>query len=485
MKQQPDILLFMSDQHGAEYTGYEGCPVDTPNLNELAQNGVSFSRMYTSCPLCVPARMSFLSGSLPTDIGILTNNDTLADTTPTFLHPLAAAGYETVLAGRMHFIGSDQRHGFVKRIAADITPVSWTRMSQKLKAERGPFEGCFAEFGALQVMGGGDSPVLHYDAYVIKQVLDYLKQPHDKPQFIVVGTYGPHFPYVAPPELYQKYKSRVKPPANFAARPEYMNEFLLDRCADATEEECLQATAAYYGMIELADRQLGQVRQAFREFTATREHTGIFAYTSDHGDMLGKLGCFGKNMFFESSVRIPFLVEGEGLPRDVVVKDNASIMDIGPTLCELAGSSFPAPDGKSLVPVIQNNEVDSERTIISQALVYKNPLKNDKKYAYAAMALKGNYKFVTYCGYEAQDMLFNIEEDPEEMNNLIHELPELADKLRTAALNGVNPRQVMRKQAERMRNAAWFSALEQQTVPDDSERWKDVPPSAREMPAFK
>ena len=108
----PDILLFMSDQHAPQFMGGAEIPVDTPNLDVLRREGTSFNETYTACPLCVPARMAMLSGTRPSHTGIFTNVDTLPDTQPTFLHHLAAAGYETVLVGRMHFIGQDQRHGF-------------------------------------------------------------------------------------------------------------------------------------------------------------------------------------------------------------------------------------------------------------------------------------------------------------------------------------------------------------------------------------
>ena len=110
----PDILLFISDQHAPQYQAGGQMPVDTPNLAALREQGTAFDAAYTPCPLCVPARMAMLSGLSPHHTGIFTNNDTLPQTTPTFLHAMATAGYETVLVGRMHFIGPDQRHGFTR-----------------------------------------------------------------------------------------------------------------------------------------------------------------------------------------------------------------------------------------------------------------------------------------------------------------------------------------------------------------------------------
>ena len=114
---QPDILIFMTDQHTPYYSGWYGNNVDTPNLDALVQEGTAFDEAYTSCPLCVPSRVSMLSGKRPANTGVFTLTDALPDMTPTFLHHLVLQGYETVLVGRMHFIGFDQRHGFTKRIA--------------------------------------------------------------------------------------------------------------------------------------------------------------------------------------------------------------------------------------------------------------------------------------------------------------------------------------------------------------------------------
>lgn len=92
-----DILIFMSDQHSPCYSGWLGGNVDTPNLDALAADGVRFDNAYTACPLCVPARMAMMSGQRAGRTGIFTNFDSFPNTQPSILHPLVAAGYETVL----------------------------------------------------------------------------------------------------------------------------------------------------------------------------------------------------------------------------------------------------------------------------------------------------------------------------------------------------------------------------------------------------
>ena len=107
-----DILLVMSDQHSWAYTGFAGSAVDTPNMERIAGEGWLWERCYCNAPLCVPSRMSFLSGLLPSELGIFNNDTTLPIDMPTIAHDLGAMGYQTALIGRMHFKGDDQNHGF-------------------------------------------------------------------------------------------------------------------------------------------------------------------------------------------------------------------------------------------------------------------------------------------------------------------------------------------------------------------------------------
>jgi choline-sulfatase len=108
MSQKPDILFFFSDQHHGLYSGYAGHPVvNTPNLDRLVEEGTAFDMAYTSCPLCVPARSSMLTGQYPSKNGVFNNAHILRSDQAPFIHSLVAEGYETVLCGRMHFMGAD------------------------------------------------------------------------------------------------------------------------------------------------------------------------------------------------------------------------------------------------------------------------------------------------------------------------------------------------------------------------------------------
>lgn len=295
----PDILLFISDQHAPQYQAGGQMPVDTPNLAALREQGTAFDAAYTPCPLCVPARMAMLSGLAPHHTGIFTNNDTLPQTTPTFLHAMAAAGYETVLVGRMHFIGPDQRHGFTRRVAPDFTNSGWARPQKTLEQDFGVHTQTMGYKWCIDVVGGGASPVVCYDDMVLDALEQYLAQPHSKPQLIVVGTYGPHFPYVAPPELFLKYLKTAQLPAAWQGNEPWLNAQQRNLQEPNTRAEIVLACqAAYKGLVEHTDGLIGRARAAFDAFTQSRGTPALFGYLSDHGDTVGEHGIYGKKSFF-------------------------------------------------------------------------------------------------------------------------------------------------------------------------------------------
>ena len=119
--ERPNILLILSDQHNPHILGCAGDEVArTPYLDGLAARGVTFDAAYCPSPLCVPSRMSLMTGRHPYQNEVWTNAGMLGSEIPTFAHALGAAGYEVALGGRMHFVGPDQRHGFERRLIGDV-----------------------------------------------------------------------------------------------------------------------------------------------------------------------------------------------------------------------------------------------------------------------------------------------------------------------------------------------------------------------------
>lgn len=139
-----------------------------------------------------------LSGLCPAKTGIFTLDDALPDMPPTFLRYLVEQGYETVLIGRMHFVGADQRHGFTTRIAGDMAPTSWNAPRKQIKEDCGVHTRCFGEPFCTAVVGGGESSTQYYDSYVLDAALNYLSGEPRKAPFNPEPCLWPRLSWVVP-----------------------------------------------------------------------------------------------------------------------------------------------------------------------------------------------------------------------------------------------------------------------------------------------
>lgn len=415
---KPNIIFILSDQHNGQILGCSGDSyVRTPNIDKLAFEGVMFDTCYCNSPLCVPSRSSMLSGLLPSNNGIYNNMQALSPGNATFVHSLAASGYETVLCGRMHFVGYDQRHGYEKRFVGDLTP-SFQGVDNEYEVYGHLMRTSNQHKISLEKSGSGDSAVLHYDRDVCDAACSYLEsRKDDRPLFMTVGFYGPHCPYIAPRELYEYYYN-ILPVLEFdkneyeqmhPAMKNWFKERNLENRYDP--EETRRVRAAYYALVEIIDRHVGKIIQTVSE-TIGLENT-LIIYTSDHGDNIGEHGLFWKTNFYEGAARVPLIFSWpEKLPKNTVIRGNSSLVDIAPTLIDIAGAiPLPEMDGESLVEYLKSGkDLPSDRAIISQL----GDIKGD---APSAMIRKGKYKLIAHSGYE-QVQLFDLENDPNEKNDL-------------------------------------------------------------------
>jgi len=329
---------------------------------------------------------------------------------------------------------------------------------------------------------------------VVEAALRYLSEDHEKPQLIVVGTYAPHFPYVAPEELYREYRTQVRLPAMFHETPDYMNPILQKRKNVVDEETVLAAQAAYLALITYTDQKVGQIREAFADFVKRRGSEHLFCYLSDHGDQVGERDIFGKCTFFEKSAKIPMMFAGDGIPAGKEYRGVTSIMDLGPTLCEWAGvEQLPVQDGRGLLGALRGDAGDGremaagacgdasdgretadgacgdagdDRVVASEMLE-----REDGRPRYGLMLRQGRWKYIVYSGYEDQDILFDLAADPEERCNVIGGEPAAAEFFRRYAQEHFDFDQIEKRQRERAQTAAWMAAWERAAGIDDSERW--------------
>lgn len=475
MPDRPNLLLIMSDQHHPRLMGCAGDPlIRTPACDALAAGGVRFSNTYCGSPLCVPSRMTFMTSRHCSDINVWTNSCTLASDVPTFAHSLGAAGYETILGGRMHFTGPDQRHDFHRRLIGDVTASHFGGPGPDLGNI--PLQTTGQSGAGVKVAGPGRTAYQAYDRAVVAACQDYLHEPHPQPFCLVAGFVLPHCPFIAPRELYDYYLSRMEdppvPPGGLDSLPEPIRLIRHSRQLDTlTADEIRHARAAYYALVEYFDTLLGQLLSTLHE-TSLADNT-IVIYTSDHGESAGENGLWCKTTFNEASVGVPLIISGPGLTVRGVRSQNASLLDLGPTMIDLgAAEPLPAVAGRSLLPLLQGHTPpDWPDEVRAELIGYPDTPPG-------VMVKQGPFKLVHYEGHEP--LLYNLADDPHEFTNLAADPghQSLRDHLHARALAGWNPDRALALIARRSRDlpllARWRS---HSLIPNDPDHWPTPPGS--------
>ncbi|MCA0277452.1 MAG: choline-sulfatase [Proteobacteria bacterium] len=421
---QPNILIVMVDQlAGTFFPDGPAHFLHAPHLKALAARSARFANNYTASPLCAPGRAAFMSGQLPSRTGVYDNAAEFASSIPTFAHHLRAAGYHTVLSGKMHFVGPDQLHGFEERLTTDIYPADfgWTPDYRK-PGER--IDWWYHNLGSVTGAGTAEiSNQMEYDdevAFLATQKLyDFARvsdQAEHRPWCLTVSFTHPHDPYVARRQYWDLYENcpALDPEVGFIPAdqqdPHSQRLYLASDYAsfDITREQVRRSRRGYFANISYIDDKVGQLLSVL-ERTHMLDDT-VILFCSDHGDMLGERGLWFKMCFYEGSARVPLMVAGKSLPYGLIEAPTSNL-DILPTLCDLAGIDLsdiaPWTDGQSLLPLAQG-----EQRTVPVLMEYAA----EGSYAPLVAIRDGRFKFV-HCEIDPPQ-LFDLESDPQELSNL-------------------------------------------------------------------
>ena len=212
----PNILFIQADQMAAPALPFHGhAVVKAPHMAALAEAGVVFENAYCNSPLCAPSRFSMLAGLMPSEIGAFDNAAEFPASVPTFAHRLRRLGYRTVLAGKMHFVGPDQLHGFEERLTTDIYPADfgWTPNWDEPAARQDDFHTLpsVVEAGpcARSMQIDFDDEVAHQ---AVRKVYDLARDDDPWPFLLLVSFTHPHDPFTITEEYWARSWPRSRPP---------------------------------------------------------------------------------------------------------------------------------------------------------------------------------------------------------------------------------------------------------------------------------
>jgi len=418
---QPNILILMADQMAPSALPIYGHPlVEAPNIARLAEQGVVFDSAYCNSPLCAPSRFSMLSGLLPSRIGAYDNACEFPADQPTIAHDLRYRGYRTILAGKMHFVGPDQLHGFEERLTTDIYPADfgWTPDWTNFAERPSWYHSMDSVLSAGPCIRTNQ---LDYDEEVIfvtrRKLFEIARGRDERPFFLVMSLTHPHDPFAIPRRYWDLYDDAdIAPPRVRIAKADQDPHSLrlrhvcgLDMDA-ATDDQIRAARRAYYGAISFVDEQIGSVLDALGD-SGLADDT-VMLLIGDHGEMLGERDLWYKMNFFEGGARIPMIVHAPGRFAPHRVAASVSLVDLMPTLADLAGGDMPddmAPvgDGASLLPHLLGQPGHDGVTgeYLGEAAI-----------APIVMIRRGAYKFIH--SPVDPDQLFDLVADPDERTNL-------------------------------------------------------------------
>jgi choline-sulfatase len=405
--------MIMVDQLGAGWLPAYGHPVvQSPCISALARTGVVFESAYCPSPLCAPSRAAILTGRLPSRTEVFDNGAEMRASLPTIAHRLRAAGYATCLAGKMHFVGPDQLHGFEERLTTDIYPadLAWTPDWRRPVGDHLPWYHTMES--VLSAGASAASMQVDYDDEVAfratRRIFDFARAGAREPFFLLVSFTHPHDPWEVPPRYWERYDRAAIDPPTVPAIPSpeadphsrRLRQMIGIDEARLSDEQVRTVRHGYYAAISYVDERIGELLVALRD--AGLHDSTTVVLTADHGEMLGERGLWYKMSFFEPSARVPLIVSAPGLVAPGRRAEPVSLLDLAPTLAELAASD-PGP-------LLEPRDVgDRPPAVVAEYLA-------EGVTSPAVMIRRGPHKFI-WCEGDP-DQLYDLENDPHELVNL-------------------------------------------------------------------
>ena len=397
---RPNVLFILADQwrycafsHGA----YHDETVQTPNFDELAKQGVRWSRCYSAHPLCTPNRSAVITGRFPHESGMIQNNLMLPPSERCIAQVFNEAGYRTHYIGKWHMDG-EAKPGFV--------PKGWRRRGFTTFEgfNRGHFyydSPTFTNDGVKMSTTGRYAPGQYEPTFQTDLAINFIKQNKNQPFFCYLSWGPPHTPY-NPPDNFDIYNQN-----DVVFRPNVVNG---NR----------NSLAKYFGLCTSLDHEFGRLMETLEDLEL--EENTLVVFTADHGDGIQSHGIAHKNQPEEESCHIPlFMRLPSRLKTGQVVDNLISSIDLMPTIlsiCDLEVPESCTGKDKSAAALARPPRLPAE----GQERGQDESIYAEKSGDWRAVIM-GQHKFVVESinGVQTATKLFDLANDPYEMNNLVNQ----------------------------------------------------------------
>jgi arylsulfatase A-like enzyme len=427
-REAQNVLIIFSDQMRADALGcYGNGTTSTPALDSLAAGGTIYDSAFTPCPVCVPARSSFITGLEPQH-GDCYENEMAMCQASTFMDELSVRGYRAHGVGKMHFTpDAAAMRGFQTRDTGEEAMGRDEDDYLAFVAHSG-FDfvehphGLRDEMYYIPQLSPVPEP-LHHSHWVADRSIDFLReQTADRPFLLWSSFIAPHPPFAPPSPWHRRFEpSTMTDPFIPSASEDLLTVYnrLQNRYKyrDGGQDRRLNQLlkAYYFASVSYLDSQVARILKALED-SGLRESTTVIV-TADHGEFLGDYGSYGKRSFLDPSARVPLIVNGPGFEA-TRRPEPVTLLDVYPTVLEIAGADEPLRDGRPLQAIPENRPVFGQYQEGELGL-------------YAVITDRWKY---IWSAFDQREFLLDRVRDPEETMNLAYNVRRREDLLSMRAL---------------------------------------------------
>lgn len=442
---QPNILfLFVDDLAFDAVASHGNKQVVTPNIDRLTTQSTHFTHAYNSGTwsgaVCLASRTQMMTGqkvwhAAALSMGIRNNTNPdildevgksekirlrqLADAKLFWPQLLEKKGYETYYAGKWHVGGNPMAEAtwqHTRNLRAGMPRQLNSRYSRTFeKGSKSSWSPINKANGGYWEGGKHWSEILRDDAFEFLE----MSKNSDKPFLMTIAFNAPHDPKQAPQEYQEMYPyDSVKIPENFIT--EYPHDFGANKIRDErlapfprTPYSIQVNRSEYYALITHLDVQIGRILDRLEE-TGQADNTYIF-FTADHGLAVGQHGMMGKQNMYDHSIRVPWLISGPGIPKNVKNSSPIYLQDVMATTLEIANIDKPKyVEFNSVLPLVKGTCKKEDTVVYSTYLNYQRMVRSE------------TFKYIIY-PVTGVELLYNIKKDPLEIRNIVNEKSSIKD----------------------------------------------------------